>query len=42
MNTGVLIEMIPVACFIDSKLHRRNNKNTLDVVAHIVENVSKL
>ena len=39
MNTGVLIEMIPVACFIDSKLHRRNNKNTLDVVAHIVENV---
>ena len=41
MNTGVLIEMIPVACFIDSKLHRRNNKNTLDVVAHIVENILK-
>ena len=41
MNTGVLIEMIPVACFIDSMLHRRNNKNTLDVVAHIVENVLK-
>ena len=37
----VLIEMIPAACFIDGMLHRRNNKNTLDVVAHIVENILK-
>ena len=39
MNIAALIEMIPVACFIDSKLHRRNNKNTFDAVAHIVENI---